>query len=521
MLKFFMVNCLVLASVLSCSSSVNTSVMSSYNLVKPTQADVTALYFAKNSESNVLLYKFLYLMPKGGDIHSHFVGTAMAEDLIHNGKGHSICLNPTNYMATIDKNDCALPLDSIQSGSKLESLVIDSWSMRDFKSNKVDSGSKHFFLAFAKTSTISHSNYGNILAEVTNRAAAQNELYLELMLTPDGYAGAELGKKINWESDLDTVYTRIIASNQIPRILKAINVNINSQEKIADIARKCNTASAQIGCNIKVRYLYQVGRNYSPNIVFTEMVLAFEAAKHNVKIVGINLIQEEAAPISMRDYTLHMQMVKFLKHKYPSVHVSLHAGELVPAIASESGLSFHITSAVELASAERIGHGVDITNETNNLKLLHTMSKQHTLVEINLTSNYAILGLRLEDHPLPLYLKYHVPVTLSTDDEGILRTNLTNEYFIAAQQFHLDYITLKNMSRNALQYSFLDGNSLWDDYDFKSIHSNCKSDYFKMGNLILSDSCKIFLQSSSKASLQWELERKFYEFEQYIANQNS
>jgi adenosine deaminase len=88
--------------------------------------------------------------------------------------------------------------------------------------------------------------------------------------------------------------------------------------------------------------------------------------------------------------------------------------------------------------------------------LLAEMRARPVVVEINLSSNDIILGVRGKDHPLPTYLAAGVPVVLSTDDAGVSRINLTNEYFRAARDYGLTYRTLKAIARNALTYSFLD-----------------------------------------------------------------
>jgi adenosine deaminase len=49
-----------------------------------------------------------------------------------------------------------------------------------------------------------------------------------------------------------------------------------------------------------------------------------------------------------------------------------------------------------------------------------------------------------------------VPVVISTDDAGVSRINMTNEYFRAVDDQGLGYRTLKAIARNALTYSFLD-----------------------------------------------------------------
>ena len=54
----------------------------------------------------------------------------------------------------------------------------------------------------------------------------------------------------------------------------------------------------------------------------------------------------------------------------------MHAGELVEGVVPPEGLRFHVRDSVEMAGAERIGHGVDTLNETNALELLNEMAKK-------------------------------------------------------------------------------------------------------------------------------------------------
>jgi adenosine deaminase len=94
------------------------------------------------------------------------------------------------------------------------------------------------------------------------------------------------------------------------------------------------------------------------------------------------------------------------------------------------------------------------------------MPAKKVLVEINLTSNRDVLGVSGNNHPFPIYRKFGVPVALSTDDEGIERIDLTNEYVRAVESYALSYADLKQLARNSLEYSFLPGASLWLAPDF-------------------------------------------------------
>jgi adenosine deaminase len=140
------------------------------------------------------------------------------------------------------------------------------------------------------------------------------------------------------------------------------------------------------------------------------------------------------------------------------------------------------------------------------------MAARHVMVEVNLTSNDVILGISGKDHPLPIYRKSGVPVTLSTDDEGVSRIDLTHEYVRAAETYGFGYADLKQMVRTSLEHSFLPGASLWREPDvFTSAVAACAGNSLSAEKP--SSSCADFLQSSEKAKQQWELERRFRTFE--------
>ena len=95
------------------------------------------------------------------------------------------------------------------------------------------------------------------------------------------------------------------------------------------------------------------------------------------------------------------------------------------------------------------------------------------LVDIILTSYDLILVLRVKDHPLPFYMRNGVPVALSTDDEGVSRTHLTQEFWRATLDYGLSYSDLKEMVRNSLEYSFLPGASFWRNGNYQLRAAPC------------------------------------------------
>jgi adenosine deaminase/adenosine deaminase CECR1 len=206
-----------------------------------------------------------------------------------------------------------------------------------------------------------------------------------------------------------------------------------------------------------------------------------------------------------------MSMVGYLGSQLPEVNISLHAGELTMGLVRPEDLRFHIRQAVEIAKARRIGHGVDILHEDEPFDLMAKMKERGVLVEINLTSNDVILNVKGADHPLPDYLKAGVPVALASDDEGVARIDLSNEFLRAARDYGLTYPDLKRLARNSLEYSFLPGESLWQRNAPYSLASACAAD--TPGTRSPSASCGELLKRSARAREQWRLEAAFIEFE--------
>ena len=175
-------------------------------------------------------------------------------------------------------------------------------------------------------------------------------------------------------------------------------------------------------------------------------------------------------------------------------------------------MKFHIRQAVEIAHAERIGHGVDAMYEEDAPGLLKEMAQKHVMVEVNLTSNEGILGITGDRHPFQYFRGAHVPVALSTDDQAVSRIDLTHEYVRAANDYHLSYADLKQLARTGMEHNFLPGKSLWALPDaFTVAAAACKGQV--LGGDKPSTKCKDFLGDNEKAAAQWELERRFREFE--------
>jgi hypothetical protein len=386
-------------------------------------------------------------MPKGADLHYHLSGGIYAETYIQWAAQDNLCVDTLSF--ALSRPPCGdppanrVPASNALQKSTWYGAMIDAWSMRNW-SDARENGHDQFFSTFGKFGAASGSDRtADMITDVTARAKANHVSYMELMWTVDGYGARGLGRSVGWgDGDFGRLRDRLLAAGL--------------RDTMAAASRRIDTVFAQAKAAIEVRIMYQVSRANPPEQVFAQILGGFELASSDKRVVGLNLVQPEDNYVAMRDFSLQMRMIQYLRALYPSVQVSLHAGELAPGLVPPDGLRFHINESVRVAGASRIGHGVDIAHEDSAVALLREMARRHVMVEINLTSNAVILGVSGKEHPLHLYMKYDVPVALSTDDEGVSRSDMNLEYKRAVEEQGLTYPQLKNMAMNSLRYSFVD-----------------------------------------------------------------
>jgi hypothetical protein len=156
----------------------------------------TAAELEKIRQEPLLLRTFLKAMPKGADPHNHLDGAVYAETFIRVGGEDGFCVDPLAKAFTKSqpiKSGAApapvceagdVPSADVPKHQLLYGALVDSFSMRGFVPSEGVTGHDHFFGTFAKFGGTDPRHTGEFLHEVTNRAAAQNEQYLELMETP-------------------------------------------------------------------------------------------------------------------------------------------------------------------------------------------------------------------------------------------------------------------------------------------------------------------------------------------------
>src|SRR5690349_16244633 len=479
----------------------------------------TASYFVTIRKSPPKQLAFLLKMPKGGDLHNHLSGAVYAERYIEWAAEKGLCVNNRTMALSVPASPSKCDQDQTPASTALKSSLlyrqmIDASSMRNWQLSG-QSGHDHFFDAFGVFGPATYNNSGRMLAEAVKSAARGKVSYVELMLTPDGtptgIVSSQIGEKVGWDGNFEATLSKLKANGIDTAAATGIK-NLQDMEAQKNQLLKCGTPQADAGCSVTIRYVAQVSRNSSLGQVYAQMVTGLALANDpQSKVAATNLVQGEDGLNSMQNFSLHMQMLQFLRPLYPRARVTLHAGELAPGLVTPEGLMFHIRESVMVAGADRIGHGVDIMHETDPYELLKEMARRNVMVEICLSSNDLILGISGPRHPLATYIEYGVPVALATDDEGVARSEISREFLKAAEDQGLGYLQLKTMARNSLQYAFIAGKSLWSDGRKFVPMTQCARDV--EGMKVVSNSCREFLAGNEKARLQWQLEQDLNAFE--------
>ncbi len=471
--------------------------------------------------------EFLIAMPLGGDLHHHLSGSVYAETFLGWAAADGdFCITENGLALSLacgDGND--VPIPSGRRDFYLE--VVRAWSMLDFVPSPSESGADHFFATFSKFGAISGTQHGRMLADVRRRAAAENLLYIEPMLTSNSTARSlgqnvwsDLGGGSITTADYASFHAALLADPGFPAARARLTDDAENSENIANAEQDCGTADAAPGCAVRTRYQAYISRSGTDSGVFAQMVAAYEAAMVEPRIVGLNLVGPEDGSTAMSNYDDQMDMLGYLGEYYADsspLRLSLHAGEITAASVPdgyELDETDHIRKAVEIAGTRRVGHGVDVMFESDADGLFDLLRERGILVEICFASNDIILEVSGPTHPVHEYLERGVPVSLATDDQGVARSSLAAEFVRGVMDQDLNYLELKQMVRASIEYSFLPGESFWADASTGTVVDACTP---AAGDTPVTESpsaeCQSFLDGSERAQLQRLLESQFETFE--------
>lgn len=185
-----------------------------------------------------------------------------------------------------------------------------------------------------------------------------------------------------------------------------------------------------------------IGSRHSDQNVFKRHVelvkKLLKEKKYSNFIVGFDVAGNEAkkSPKELRDALLPLmkECVKF----------TIHAGENQPVE--------NIWEAVYELNADRIGHGLTLVD---NQDLLYRFRDRNIFIELCPSSNYQICDFQNKIYPLRKYFNDGLKITINTDNPGISKTDITNEYYFASNIAQLNKIEIIQLIRNSVQGTFL------------------------------------------------------------------
>jgi adenosine deaminase CECR1 len=391
----------------------------------------------KKSATDEQLYRFLYDLPKGGDLHNHQDGAVWPEwwyqVAIDPVKTHGDTFyartrildsknSPIMYYNTIPK----WRYDRLPEGAKaeyeplanLDAPTKAKWLASLWLGDPGDGREKFFEQIWPRIFGMLNSPYVTIelLVENMKRFGAEGVRYIETQ--------------------------NLVFGLGAPTEFHDKDGNAISVDQMADLYRQRLRQSDAIATGVTVRFQAVVLRFTPTAEQGVEDAYAF-VDRHRDLWVGINMAGRED---NEKGYPgRFLSVYRKMMGKYPAISLSIHAGE-------SDEPNHHVRDTLFLG-AQRIGHGVNLLSDPETME---AMRANKNLVEINLISN-KLLGYitNFDDHPFPRFMRFGIPVCLNTDDRGMWGSTLTDEYFVAVKHFNLSWAELTQLARNSLEYSFV------------------------------------------------------------------
>ena len=395
----------------------------------------------KNDATPEQLYHFLYMLPKGGDLHNHLGGSNFSE------WWYELATKP-------ERNG----------GYRYYTRTVINLC-NGYGTNEFNSAPQSLMFR-----TIQHSNYNTLSECEKSEYRLMNELNLEqktawlnsIRLNKDFEGRSEFFER-HWSRLNDLGRNPIIAAEMIVKNMQAFaeegltyletqisafnrlksDGSVYSGDEVIDLFRQRLTQYDAIDTGVTTR-LQQSLLRFSPD--------AEENLKRNYRLadsnrdilVGLNMVGRED---NDKGYPLRfLKTFRELRQSMPAVKLAIHAGEVDEP-------NFHVRDTL-LLGADRIGHGINLIDDPQTMLL---MRNNKYLVEINLVSNLLLEYVsEYSQHPFPEYLRTGIPVALSTDDRGMWDSTMTDEYFVAVKEFNLSWQELISLGENSLIFSFVD-----------------------------------------------------------------
>jgi adenosine deaminase len=187
---------------------------------------------------------------------------------------------------------------------------------------------------------------------------------------------------------------------------------------------------------VRLRLIPDIVRNVP---AMADRTLEWALSAHGSLVVALGLSGTEAI------FPSHPFREHFEYARRQGLHRVAHAGE-------HAGPG-SIRAALDVCSAERIGHGVRAVDDP---ALVAELARRRIPLEICPTSNLCLgVAPDLASHPFDRLYRSGVPVTVNSDDPPFFNTTLAEEYRRLGAAFGYGPAELAGLSLAAVEHSFL------------------------------------------------------------------
>lgn len=401
------------------------------------------------------LYRLLYYMPKGGDLHNHLSGSSYSEwwyDLAvqQQERGYQ-------YYTKVRIDNCV-----------------------DYGGNEF--GGLAYYLMFRNIMDVQYENLDDCqqgeykkLADLTER---EKSAWLESIRLDKPYESRDEFFQTHWQRLFALVKNPWIQAELMYRNMQAFadegvtylelqvavrgfrnpDGSILTPAETANILRDRLRQKDALATGVTVRFQLSLLR-FLPNAERNLREIYRFVHENRDFFVAVNMVGREDN--DMGHPARFLDTMRELRRRFSGVNLSIHAGEVDEP-------NSHVRDTL-LLGADRIGHGLNLITDDDTMRL---MRHGPYLVEINLISNLLLRYVtNYVQHPFPEYLRTGIPVALSTDDRGMWDSTMTDEFYVAVTEFDLSWEEVVSLSRNSLQYAFVAADvkqDLLDDFARKT-----------------------------------------------------
>lgn len=394
----------------------------------------------KQEASPLDMYRFLYALPKGGDLHNHLSGSNFSEWL-YNVATDSQRNGGYEYFTKIKINNCHYGHDQFGIAPYL-------MLFRNIQRSSYDA-----------LSECERDEYKPLV----DLSESEKTAWLESLRLDKPHEGREEFFQRHWQrlNDLDSnphigaemMFKNMQAFSQENVVYletqvttlykKAPDGRIYSPEEVVQIFKQRLQQADVLSTGVTLRLQHFLLR-FTPNAEEELEKIYHFVHKNRDLFVGINMVGRED---NDKGHPLRfLSTLRKLRKTIPAIKLSIHAGEVDEP-------NSHVRDTL-LLGAERIGHGINLISDPETMLL---MRHSPYMIEINLISNLLLNYVdNYRQHPFPEYLRFGIPVALSTDDRGMWDSNLTDEYYVAVTEFNLSWAELVQLGLNSLKYAFVE-----------------------------------------------------------------